>query len=56
MPYSVLVRSAKRGNAEVVTDLVNRYAASYMTEGSLASRRPPLLLIDAIVREGSDAE
>ncbi|KAL1952185.1 hypothetical protein VTO73DRAFT_1334 [Trametes versicolor] len=56
MYQGVLIRSAKRGNAEVVTDLVNRYATSYTTEESLVGRRPSLLLIDSIVREGSDAD
>ncbi len=56
MPCRVLIRAAKRGNAAVVIDLVNRYAASYTIEESLVGGRPSLLLIDSIVREGNVAE
>ncbi|OJT14368.1 hypothetical protein TRAPUB_9083 [Trametes pubescens] len=56
MYQGVLTRAAKRGNAAVVIDLVNRYAASYTIEESLVGGRPSLLLIDSIVREGNVAD
>ncbi|KAI0824124.1 Urb2/Npa2 family-domain-containing protein [Trametes gibbosa] len=53
MYQGALIRSAKRGSAEVVTNLVNRYAESYTIEGSSVSSRPSLLLIDYIARESN---
>ncbi|KAI0639184.1 Urb2/Npa2 family-domain-containing protein [Trametes polyzona] len=56
MYQGALVRSAKRGSANVVVDLVNRYAESYATDEPSANRKPSLLLIDCVVREGNAAE
>ncbi|KAI0374393.1 hypothetical protein BV20DRAFT_977085 [Pilatotrama ljubarskyi] len=56
MYQGTLVRSAKRGSAELVTALLDRYGRHYTTEGPSTSRRAALLLVDSFVREASSTD